>query len=215
MKMEDKDILKTGTTTVGLVARDGVVLAADKRATSGNLIVTKNTEKLCEIFDDLVVTTAGTVSDIQLLIKYIRAELSLKKIRTGRKPLVRESANLLAGLIYQNIRKLSLIPGISHFILGGRDTEGFHLYDLFADGSLTEHKDYIASGSGSVIAYGVLESMYKKDLSVDETVKLAVRSVNAAMQRDSASGGGIDVISITESGVQKVFNKEINPRIEV
>ncbi|MBS3103249.1 proteasome subunit beta [Candidatus Woesearchaeota archaeon] len=213
--MVEERELKTGTTTVALVCKDGLVLAADKRATSGYLISFKKFDKIITITDFIAVTVAGTVSDVQLLTKYIRAELSLKRIRTGRENSVKEAANLLATLVYNNIRKLSMIPGISHFLVGGKDEAGFHLYDLAPDGSIVEIDDYVSSGSGSVMAYGVLETLYKKNLTVDEGIKLAVKCVNAAVQRDIASGNGIDVVTITKDGVKKVLSKEIDMRIEV
>ena len=207
--------LKTGTTTIGLVCKDGLVLAADKRATSGYLIAWKKFDKIVNITENIAVTVAGTVSDVQLLTKYLKAELKLKDIRTGRETSVKEAANLLANFVYSNIRKLSLIPGISHFIIGGKDSAGFHLYDLSPDGSIVEVDDYISSGSGSVMAFGVLETLYKKGLSVEEGVKLAAKGINAAVQRDIASGNGVDIVSITKDGIKKVFSKEIEYRIEV
>jgi len=212
--MDNRD-LKTGTTTLGLVCKDGLVLAADKRATSGYLIAWKKFDKIISVTDNIAVTVAGTVSDVQLLTKYLKAELKLKDIRTGRETNVKEAANLLANFVYSNIRKLSLIPGISHFIVGGKDSSGFHLYDLSTDGSIVEVDDYISSGSGSVMVFGVLETLYKKGLSIDEGVKLAAKSINAAVQRDIASGNGIDIITITKDGVKKVFSKEFELKIEV
>ena len=206
--------LKTGTTTIGLVCKDGLVLAADKRATSGYLISWKKFDKIISITDNIAVTVAGTVSDVQLLVKYLRAELKLKDIRTNRETSVKEAASLLANFVYNNIRKYSLIPGISHFIVGGKDTSGFHLYDLSPDGSIVEVDDYISSGSGSVMVFGVLETLYKKGLTVEEGVKLAAKGVNAAVQRDIASGNGIDIVAITKDGVKKVFSKEIETKIE-
>jgi len=207
--------LKTGTTTVALVCKDGIILAADKRATSGNLISYKKFDKIISITDKIAVTVAGTVSDVQLLTKLIRAELKLKDIRTGRESNVKEAANLLANMVYNNIRKLSLIPGISHFLIGGIDHAGFHLYDLAPDGSIVEVDDFVSSGSGSVMAYGVLETLYKKGISVDDGgIKLAIKCVNAALQRDAASGDGIDIITITKEGVKKTLTKEIKYGIE-
>ena len=211
--MEDKE-LKTGTTTIGIVCKDGIVLAADKRATSGYLITYKKFDKIITITDNIAVTVAGTVSDVQLLTKYLKAELRLKDIRTGRETTVKEAASLLANFVYNNIRKLSLIPGISHFIVGGKDSNGVHLYDLSPDGSIVEVDDYISSGSGSVMAFGVLETLYRKGLSIDEGVKLAAKGVNAAVQRDIASGNGIDIVTITKDGIKKVLSKEIEYRIE-
>jgi proteasome beta subunit len=212
MAMEE-NYLK-GTTTVGILCKDGVVLAADKRATAGNMIVNKKTDKIYEISKNMVITMAGTVSDAQLLSKLIKAELQLKRIRSGREPSVRESANLLAGMVYSNIRRMSLIPGISHFLLGGMDDSGFYLYDVFADGSLTECDDFVCSGSGSVFAYGVLETMYTPDMSIQDGTALAVKAVNAALQRDSASGNGIHLVTITSKGITSVLDKDIDMRIK-
>lgn len=201
--------LKTGTTTVGIVCKDGVVLAADRRATAGNLIVDKRAEKVHVISDDVAVTIAGTVSDAQLLIKLIKAELKLKEVRTNKKPTIHESANLLGGLLYSSIRRMSMLPGIAHFLLAGKDHLGTHLYDLFPDGSVTKIKDFVSSGSGSVFAYGVLESQYTPDLTVEQGVALVTKAVNVALQRDSCSGNGIEIIAVTGKEVKKVAKKEI------
>ena len=202
-------MLKTGTTTVGIVCKDGIILAADKRATAGHMIVDKRADKVHVISDDFAVTIAGNVSDAQLTIKLIRAELKLKEVRTYKKPSAKEAANLLGGILFSSIRRPSMLPGIAHFLLGGKDIHGLHLYDLFPDGSITRITDFISSGSGSVFAYGVLETQYKKDMSTDEAVALAVKSVNTALQRDSASGNGIDVVVINEKEIKKVMHKEI------
>ena len=192
----------------------GIVLEGDKRATVGYMIAHKKTEKIHTITDNIAVTMAGTASDAQLLIRLAKSELQLKRIRTGREPSVKEAANLFARMVYANIRKMSLIPGISHFVLGGKDIDGFHCYDIFADGTVTEIDDFISSGSGSVFVYGVLETMYKKNMGVDDGVKLALKSLNAALQRDIASGDGYDIVSITKDGVKKVIEKEIVIKIE-
>ncbi|MCP3686701.1 MAG: proteasome subunit beta [bacterium] len=207
--------VKKGTTTLGMVCKDGVVIAADRRATIGTLIADKRAEKIHQITDNMALTLAGTVSDAQLLVKLIKAELKLKTIRTEREPSVKESANMLGGMIYSNIRKFSTIPGISHFLLAGVDEDGYHLYDLFADGSVTKCIDYVASGSGSITAYGVLEALYKQDVDVKDGVALSLRAINAALQRDCASGNGVDVITITKDGVKRVVEKEIDSTIKL
>ncbi len=107
-----------------------------------------------------------------------------------------------------------MIPGISHFLLGGKDEAGCYVYDLFADGSLTLVDDFVSSGSGSVFAYGVLETLYKKDITIEEGVKLAVKCVNAALQRDSASGGGIDVIAVDSKGLRRVISEQLDTTLK-
>ena len=212
--VEDKDIRKTGTTTVALVCKDGAVLCADKRVTSGYLVAYKKYEKIIQINENIAVTVAGTVSDVQLLTKLLKAELKLKDLRTNRSVTVKEAVNLLSAMVYNNIRKFSLIPGISHFVLGGRDNEGVHVYDIGADGSITYVDDYTSSGSGSVMAYGVLETLYRKDLKIEEAIKLGAKAINAAVQRDIASGNGIDIVTITKEGINKVLSKIVEIKIE-
>ncbi len=207
--MEDKNIMKTGTTTVGIVAKDCVILAADKRATAGNFIAGKNVDKVVRINDYLAITTAGSVSDIQLMVKLIKAELQLKEIRTGRKASVKEAANLTSGLVYQSIRSFSMIPGIVHFLLGGSDESGNQIYEIYPDGSVSLIDNFVSSGSGSMFAYGIFESQWQKDMTEQEAVNMAVKAVTAAMQRDSASGEGIDVVRIDKTGVNKVLSKQI------
>jgi len=213
--VDESDLKKTGTTTVGIVCKDGIVLCADKRVTSGYLVSYKKFHKIAQISENIVVTVAGSVSDVQLLVKLIKAEIKLKEIRGGREASVKEAANLLSSYVYGSIRQMSMIPSISHFIVGGKDNQGFHCYDLSPDGSIIECDEYVSSGSGSVMAYGVLETLYKKDLTVEEGVKLGTKSINAAVQRDIASGNGIDVVIINKDGVKHIISKEIEYKIEV
>ena len=211
--MMDEQPLK-GTTTIGIVCKDGVVLAADRRVTGG-YIVNKKFRKISPISDTMAVSMAGLVSDAQLLLKLIKAELKLKDIQSGRSSNVREAANLLASLLYMNIRKMTMVPGIVGFLLAGKDDEGYHLYDLGIDGSVTKSDDYSSDGSGCMFALGVLESHYKKNLSVADGIKLAVKAINAALQRDPATGNGLDVITVTDEGVELVLEKELVTMIEV
>ncbi len=210
-----ENVLKTGTTTIGILCKGGIVLAADRRATMGNIIADKKAQKIHQITDNMAMTIAGTVSDAQLLIKLIQSETRIKHIRTGKDTIVKEIANLSARMVYNNIRQMSMIPGITQFLMGGKDMHGFHLYDIFVDGSITDCKDYVASGSGSITAYGVLETLYKKDITVEEGVRLGVKALSAALQRDSASGSGYDVVTITEKGFTKVLEREIDNKISV
>lgn len=212
--MENDMKLQKGTTTVGIMCRDGVILAADKRATAG-FVVNKKTQKIHKITDNMAVTMAGLVSDAQLLVKLIKAEVKLKDLATLRTSTVKETANLLAGMLYSNLRKMSMVPGIVSFLLAGNDSDGHHLWDLGIDGSVTDVDDYVSDGSGSIFAIGVLEALYKKGMSVEEGVKLAVRAIGAALQRDVNTGNGIDVIVIDGKGVRTVLEKDLTPKIEI
>ena len=206
-----KSIAKTGTTTVGLVCKDGIILGADKRVTMGEglFIAHKAFDKILPITDKIAVTTAGVVSDVQLLVKLTKAELKLKFLRTKLEPSVKESASLFAMLAYENIRKFSPIIGVAAFVVGGIDDEGYWLFDVFPDGGVSEHKDYVSTGSGSIVAYGVLEDAFRPDMTVEEGVKLVVKALSAAMQRDTPTGSGLDVIVIDREGVKKVVEEEV------
>jgi proteasome beta subunit len=201
--------LKTGTTTIGIVCKDCVVLAADRRATAGNLIANKKTEKVRPVTRHIGITIAGSVSDLQRLYKYLTVELKLKEMRDGREATVKEAASLLSTWVYHLIRSSY---GIAHFLVGGYDSAP-RLYDVYPDGSSMEMDDYVTSGSGSVFALGVLENKFKPGLSREDGVKLAVEAMSASLARDSASGNGIDVYVIGKDGAEKVVSKAIEPKI--
>jgi len=146
--MDEKNIKKTGTTTILLYCKDGIIMAADKRVTAGNFIAYKKIKKVYPISDRIAITIAGLVSDAQLLTKYIKSEIKLKEIQTGRKITVKETANLLASMSYMNIRNFTSVPGIVGFLVGGHDdNEGFSSYEIGIDGSLTPIDEYASDGS--------------------------------------------------------------------
>ena len=206
-------LVKKGTTTVGLVCKDGIVLVADKRSSAGYMVANKKEPKIHKISDYMAITMAGLVSDAQLITKLIRAELRLKKIRTSKEATVKQAANLLGGILYQNIRKMSMVPGIVSFLLGGKDNTGFRLYELGIDGSITFRDDYCSTGSGSPYAYGVLETLYTPGMSTQQGIDVALKALNAALQRDMPTGDGIDVFTITNEGVKKIKTIKLEKKI--
>ncbi len=209
-----KEVVKTGTTTLGLICKDGIVFAADKRTSAGYMIVNKRQRKIAKISDYIAITHAGLVSDAQLLTRIIRAQVRLDSLRRGKTLYVAEVANLLGNLLYSNIRRPSMIPGIVGFLLGGVDQKGFHLFDLGIDGSITKYSDFASTGSGSITAIGVLEALYTPNMSMKEGIELAKKAINAAVQRDMASGDGIDIVTVTEAGVQPLMEKEARISLE-
>lgn len=209
----DKKMLKTGTTTIGIVCKDGVILATDKKMTYGGggalFIGHKKADKVFLINERAAVTTAGNVSDIQYTLKLTKAELRIKKLRTKIDPSIKEIANLYGMMAYENLRKFSPIMAITAFLVAGVDEKGFWLYQVDPDGSVVRHDNYVADGSGMIVAYGVLEDSWKENLSVEEGIKLAVRTVTASMARDTGSGEGIDVVVIDKNGARKVLQEEV------
>lgn len=211
----EKNIKKTGTTTLGIVCRDGIVLAADKRGIYGSeagvtYLASRDEEKILKVNDRLAVTIAGVASDLEKVIKLVRAELKLKQLRTNREASTKEAANLFGSLVYQNIRQFSPILGITHFLLAGYDCEGFYLYEVWPDGHIQEMRKFSATGSGMMQCHPLLDSEYKQGVNVQEGIKLALKCINAAMRRDPATGEGIDVYVVDKKGIRQ----EIKERIE-
>jgi proteasome beta subunit len=209
-----KYIRKTGTTTVGIVCKDGIVLAADKKGTfasGGGVVYIAGTDedKIQEVNDRIIVTTAGVASDLQKVIKLTRAELKLKELRSKKTPSIKESANLFSTIVYQNIRQFSPIPGITHFLLAGYDEEDFDIYNIFPDGYVQKIDKYSATGSGMMQCDSILDAEYKQNISIQEGMALAIKCITAAMKRDPATGGGIDIYIITKDSIKHEIGQEI------
>jgi len=210
MNEEKMNIAKTGTCTVGLICKDGIILAADQRMSGGEGLIFGKMKKVYKLTDNVVVTTAGNVSDIQYVMKLAKAELQLKRIKTKKLPSVQEAANLFATICYQNIRKFSTIVGISHFVLGGKDSHGFGLYDITPDGSVVEEKKFATSGAyGSIIGLGLLDNEWKPNLSMEEGKKLAIKVITTAVKRDASVGEGMDIVIIDKNGVGEIKEEKL------
>jgi len=189
-----------GTTTVGLTLRDYTILAADKRATSGNYIAHKRVKKIIKIADNVAMTTAGLVADAQFLADYLRTEYQYTKVLTGQPPSIKSLAYLL-GLV---LNETKYMPFYVQLLLGGYDYyEGPKLYAIELFGDVTE-EEYTATGSGSPIAIGVIEASYRKDMNVEDAVKLAAKAVAAATMRDAFSGEGVDVVVLGRNEYREI-----------
>jgi len=206
-------ILKSGTSLVCLVCKDGVVMASDRQVTLGESAVSnKDFQKTNPINNYLVISWAGMVSGAQRLTKLIAAELKLKELKSKTRPSVKQSASLVATIAYSGIRQPSMVPDIVDTFVGGFNEDGTtELYHIGPDGSLIPVKDYDASGSGRTYMFGLLERQYKKNILVVDGVKIAIEALKASTQRDVFSGFGIDVYSITKDGLKKVVSQEIQP----
>jgi len=187
------------TTTVGIRLKDYVIIAADKRATAGTYVAHKKVEKIQRITDNMAMTISGLVADAQYLVNLAKAIVNYYELETGVKPSVKTIASYLANILSSYSR---MVPFIVQLLLAGYGTRPRLYYvDLF--GTVSEEK-YIATGSGSPIALGVLENNYREDLSIEEAKQLAISAVKAAVERDSWSGEGVDVVIIGRG----VYSKE-------
>lgn len=193
-----------GTTTVGLRARDGVVLAADKRASQGYYVAHRRVKKIVVIDDRLAMTTAGLVADAQILASHLSMVVKRYKLEYGVPMRVKAIASYLALILNSS----KYFPYEVQLLLGGYDTEP-HLYAFTWFGDYFEEK-YTVTGSGSQVAVGVLENGYREDLGVDEAVNIAVEAVRSAIRRDVFTGEAVDVAVITEGGIRMLsFSKEV------
>ena len=205
--------VKSGTTTVGIVCKDGVVLAAERKATMGYLVASKEDTKISQIMPHIAITQAGMVGDIQALTRYITAEASLYELRNKKKIPVAAAANLLANILYSG--RWSFFPYMVQLIMAGYDDKGPNLFILHPDGSQLEEKKFFSTGSGSPMAFGVLEALFKEGISMDEGKKMAVKAVKAAVERDIASGGiGLDVAVIDSKGFKLLKKQEVEKIVE-
>lgn len=195
---------KKGTTTLGLVCQNGVVVAAEHRATMGTMIAHKVAKKLFKIDDHLALTTAGLVGDAQVLSRYLTAESRLYTLQRDEKMPVKSAATLMANILNQR----KFYPYFVQLIIAGIDSSGPSVYSLDAAGGAIADT-YTSSGSGSPYVFGVLEDHYQNNMTPRDGVILAVRALSAAMKRDSASGDGIDIAVISPEGYRDIEQKEI------
>jgi proteasome beta subunit len=200
-----------GTTTLGIVFTNGVVLATEKRATMGYMIASRKAKKVYQIAERIGMTTAGGVGDAQQLARILTVECNLYQIRRSRAITVGAAATLLSNYLNQN----RYFPYYVQLLVGGVDENGPSVYSVDAMGGATKEEEIVATGSGSPMAYGVLEDRYRKDMPKDEAIDIAVRSIKSAMRRDAASGEGVQVVVITkekyevlgEDALRKYFDK--------
>jgi proteasome beta subunit len=197
---EDKE-MKTGTTTVGLSTENGVVMATDMRASAGRMVSSKDVQKVEQIHPTAALTIAGSVSAAQSLIRSLRSETSLYETRRS-KDMSMEALSTLTSNFLRSGAFFIVSP-----LLGGVDEDGAHVYSLDPLGGMME-EDYAVSGSGGQYALGVLEQEYDEGLTVDEARSVAAHAIQSAVERDLASGNGINVAVVTDEGVDISKHKD-------
>ncbi len=204
-------ILKTGTTTAGIVCKDGVVLAADQKATMGNIVASKEAQKVFKITDNIAMTIAGSVGDAQAMVRLLRAEMKLYELEHGVVT-VKAAATLLANILRASYK--SFVPELVQLVIGGYDHTGARLFSLDVAGGVSEEKTFTFTGSGSPIAVGVLEDQYNPEMTTKEGVDLLLRAIKAARERDVYSGGkSMTIITVTQKGVEEVPQELIEKKL--
>jgi proteasome beta subunit len=192
-----------GTTTIGLVCKNSVVLASDTRVTMGSYVAHKHGKKIYKIDDHLAMTISGGVADAQRTVDILKINAQLYKLNMDRPMPVSSAARLIANLLFSS----RYAPLIAQVLIGGMDDTGPHVFSLDPFGSLTEEK-CVATGSGSPIAYGILEDRFKENLSAKEVLPVIVKAVDSAMKRDTASGDSFNVAVIDVKGYRELTKEE-------
>ena len=192
-----------GTTTVGIKVKDGVVLCADMRASAGYFIANNNTMKIQKIDNHAGMTMAGGVADAQNITDILRYHANIHRMQKGE-PIQIKSLTRLTSLIFHQNRGY---PFIADIIVGGYDKQGAALYNIDMFGSV-EEKTYVTTGSGSPVAYGLLEEEYNENLSIDDAKVIALRAVKAAITRNIGTGDGINVAIIDKDGFRLLTREQ-------
>ena len=205
MKMREtpNQLILKGTTTVGVVCNDGVILSSDTRVTMGTFIAHKQGKKVYKIDDHIAMTISGNVADAQRVVDILIANGQLYKINFGRPIPIKAASRLVANLLFSS----RYAPLIAQILIGGVDDTGSHVFALDPLGSLTE-ENCVATGSGSPVAYGVLEDRYQEGASIKELLPVVVHAVKAAMKRNTASGDSFDVSIINREGYRELSDEE-------
>ena len=197
--------LKTGTTTVGIICKDGVVLAAEKKARIGYLVESKHAKKVYQLDDHIGLTIAGSVGDAQAFVRLMRAQFNLYKLERG--PITIKGAATIASNILQGNK---WFPFFNQFIMGGMDVRGPQIYSIDMAGGYTKTYKVYSTGSGSPYAYGVLEAEFKEGISTQEGAALAIKAIKSAIERDIGSGGkGFTVAIINSNGYKELSESEL------
>lgn len=189
-----------GATTLGVICKDGVILASEKRVSYGYLILSKTGKKVFAITPKVGAACAGLVSDMQILINEVAAYAHLFELDYGRPIPVKSTAKLMSNLLFQG----RFFPLLTQTIVGGMDDGGPSLFVLDPLGSLIPDK-FAAVGSGAEIAIGVIESSYKDGLTVEEARDIVLRAIRSAISRDVSSGDGVDLLVITKEGTREEY----------
>lgn len=186
-----------GATAIGLTYQEGIILAAEKRISYGNFVVNKNTRKIFPITDQVASACAGMVADMQVLTRQVEALAKIRKLETRREVATNSVAKLMSVIMFER----RYFPLLTQVIVGGvHDIP--EIYTLDPLGSLLPD-NYAAVGTGAELALGLIDSEYKKNMTEDASKKLAIRAIKSSIQRDSASGDGIDILTITSKGIEE------------
>ncbi len=199
-----------GTTTVAMTCTDGVVLCTDTRVTAGYMYIAHRRGKKMYMIDTHVgVTIAGTVADAQNVVDTLKYYANIYRLENESPIPIKSLARIAANIFFSQ----RAYPMIADFLICGVDEEGPSIYSVDFFGANTS-ETAVSTGSGSPVAYGILEDEYRAGMTVKETIPIAIKAVSAAIKRNAGTGDGFDVAVVTrEVGYRELSREEKNQQL--
>lgn len=208
--MDQSQDLKTGTTTVGIVAKDAIILAADMRASMGHLAYDEEAEKLYKITENIALSNAGSVGDSLTIIRFLRSHAYLYEIERDTRMSAKAISSYLSNILNSN----RYYPYIVQFLIAGFN-DSADIYEVTPYGGVLKRNEYAVTGSGSELALATIDDGYRKEMSEEDAIALAIKAVEAAKKRDLYTGGvSISVMIIRKDGIEELERNKVEKYIE-
>ncbi len=202
--IDEKELAKaiqTGTTTVGIIVKDGVVIGTESQATAGFTVATKQAQKLFKVNDFTAATIAGGVADCQYVVSQVRALSSIKEIEDGTVPEPKYIASIVRNILFSGrsfFMSMMIVGGYSQTEKLGK------LYGIDMLGTLYKEDSFLSFGSGSPFSLGVLEADWVPNMSKADGIKLIKTAISTSRERDAGSGFKIQLCTIDKAGFIQV-----------
>lgn len=202
--IDEKDLVKaiqTGTTTVGIIVKDGVIIATESQASAGYTVASKQAQKLFEINNFTAATIAGGVADCQYVVSQIRALSRIKEVEEGRVPDPKYIASIVRNILFSGrsfFMSMMIVGGYSQ-----REKMG-KLYGIDMLGTLYKEDSFLSFGSGSPFSLGVLEADWKPNITKSAGIDLIKTAISTSRERDAGSGFKIQLCTIDKAGFKQV-----------
>ena len=193
--------LQSGTTTVGIIVSDGVIMGTESQATAGFTVATKQAQKLFEINKYSAATISGGVADCQYVINQLIALSRLKEVEEEKVPEPKYVASITRNILFSGRSFF-----VSMMIIGGfslKEKTG-KLYGVDLLGTLYEEDKFISFGSGSPFSLGVLEADWKPNMTKEDGIELVKTAISSSRERDAASGFKIQLCVIDKEGFKQI-----------
>jgi proteasome beta subunit len=210
------------TTCVAMRFADGVVIAGDRRATSGNLISHRTMDKVVEADRYSAVAIAGAAGPAMEMVKLFQLQLEHYEKVEGQSLSLEGKANQLSGMVRANLpaalQGMVVVPIFAGY---DRRRDAGRLWAFDVTGGRYEEREYVATGSGSLHAGTVVKVGFRPDMERDAAINLTCRALWEAADVDSATGGPDPlrniypiVATVTADGFARVTDDELRTRYE-